>query len=108
MRRIALVLLGGSVIALLFGVANASGHIQIGGEDGFILRGWVTIVGAVLLGVGAAGFLWAYDADDRIMRHRAALPLVLMASAGVLLVAAGETPAEFCGSAAEALGPDCP
>jgi len=42
------------------------------------------------------------------MWQRAALPLVLMAAAGVLLVAAGETPAEFCGSAAEALGPDCP
>jgi hypothetical protein len=107
MRSIALTLLAGSVIALLVGVANASGHIQIGGDDGFILRGWVTIVGAVLLGVGAAGFLWSYE-DDRIMWQRAALPLVLMASAGVLLVAAGETPAEFCGSAAQALGPECP
>jgi hypothetical protein len=99
MRTAAGGLLAGSVIALLVGLANASGHVQIGGDDGFILRGWLVIVGSITLGVGALGFLGSYDANDRIVWSRGAVPLALMAGTGVLLIVFGETPEEFCGSA---------
>ena len=84
------------------------GHVQVGGEDGMVLPGWVTVMGALMLGLGAAGFLASYDANDRVVWRRAAVPLVLMAGAGVMLIALGQTPAELCGSATEALGSSCP
>jgi hypothetical protein len=87
------------VIGFFFGLFNAGDYVQIGGDSGFILRGWIVILGSVLLGIGALGFLASYDERDRIRWSRAAVPLLLMATAGGLLVGLGETPEEFCGDA---------
>lgn len=97
MRRIAGVLLLGSVVALFFGLFNFTGHVQIGGDQGFILRGWIVAVGSVLMAFGVLSFLGSYGESGRIVWGRAIIPIVLMAGAGSILLAFGETPQEFCG-----------
>lgn len=81
MRLVAALLALGSVIALLVGLVNADEHVQIGGRDCFILRGWRVIVSSVLMLLGTLGFISSYDEYGRFVGRRAVVPLLLISGA---------------------------
>ncbi len=97
-RRLFAVVLFGCVIAFGFGLFNAGGHVQIGGNGGYVLRGSEVVIGAALLFFGTLG-IYSIDWGSKVRVLRLLVSLALIAGAFGVVLGFGRTPQELCGKA---------